>query len=130
MLFIGHFSFDELKGKKARHGYFTCIIDAGSREKAVAKFSDYILSLKKEEESFSGIEKVYIEDIIAVRNMPSEPIVTLFQSSEGNFPKSISISLPSVFKEGIDAFGLSRNVNRHEEANTRSYKIAEPFITF
>ena len=103
MLYIGHFSYDELDGKSAsRHGYFTCIIDAPDPEQATAKFGEHILEMKKKEEVFANLAAVYLEDIIKVKTVPKEPIVTWLQSSEGEFPRSISHSLPAVFKDGIE----------------------------
>jgi hypothetical protein len=130
MLYIGHFSFDELMKNEARHGYFTLIIDAIDRETAVAKFSNHILELRKSEDCFAPLLKVYIEDVIELETIPVEPIVTLFQSSEGSFPKSISVSLPGVIKDGIDAFGLPENVNKHEKESPWEYKKSDPFISF
>jgi hypothetical protein len=130
MLYIGHFSFDELKDEEIRHGYFTCIIDTESQDNAVAKFSHHILKLHKSEDFFSSLLRIYIEDIIEVQTVPDEPFITLFQSSEGSFPKSISFSLPASIKEGVEAFGLPANVRKHEQKEGDTYMISEPFINF
>ena len=129
MLYIGHFSFDELK-EKARHGYFTGVIDADDHDAAVAKFTRHILELKKSEACFASIVNVYMEDIIEVEKIPVDPIVTLFQSAEGAFPKSISVSLPAVTKDGIRAFGLPVNVRKNENEKSDRYIVSEPFIRF
>ena len=80
--------------------------------------------------AFSTIVKVYIEDIIQVASIPDRPIVTRLQSSAGEFPKSISYSLPSMDVDGIDAFGLSANVQKHEAEENGDYMESTPFITF
>jgi hypothetical protein len=134
MLHIGHFSFDALEGEEGvRHGYFTCIIDAKDPEQAVAKFGGRILRLQKSETPFAGMIKVYIEDIIKVEKLPQDPIVTHLQSSEGEFPKSISYSLPAVIKDGIEAFGLPSSVDRHESEKKQTkdrFEFSNPFIRF
>lgn len=131
MLHIGHFSFDERDDRdNPRHGYFTCIIDAADPEEATAKFGDYILKMKKKEEIFRGVAAVYLEDIVKVASVPDEPVISWLQSSEGQFPKSVSHSLPAVVKDGIEAFGMPSNVDKHEAEAGEEYKEQEPFIRF
>ncbi len=131
MLHIGHFSFDEQDRRgNPRHGYFTCIIDAPDPEAATAKFGEHILEMKKKEEVFADLAAVYLEDIIKVEAVPNEPVVTWLQSSEGEFPRSVSHSLPAVIKNGIEAYGLPTNVDKHEAGKGRGYMVSEPFIRF
>jgi len=131
MLFIGHFSFDEAdRQQRPRHGYFTCLMDAEDAEEAMAKFGDHILQMKKKEGSFAEMSVVYLEDLIQVARVPEEPIVTRIQSSEGAFPRSVTHCLPAVFKDGIEAYGLPSNVDKHEKGEGRSYKASDPFIRF
>jgi hypothetical protein len=131
MLHIGHFSFDEQDRRgTSRHGYFTCIIDASDPEAATAKFGEHILEMKKKEEVFANMAAVYLEDMIKVEAVPKEPVVTWLQSSEGEFPRSISHSLPAVTKDGIEAFGLPTNVDKHEAGKGKGYMVSEPFIRF
>ena len=131
MLYIGHFSFDEQDSDlHTRHGYFTCIVDVENPEDAVAKFAGHILEMKKSEPCFADIERVYLEDIVKITAIPAEPITTRLQSSEGLFPRSISYSLPSVIKDGIDAYGMPSNVSKHEKDESGQYLYSNPFITF
>jgi len=131
MLHIGHFSFDE-KGdsQEERHGYFTCVVEVKTPEDAVAKFAKHILQMIKRESKLKNIARVYIEDIIRIDAVPGEPIITRLQSSEGAFPQSISYSLPAVIKNGIEAYGMPSNVNKHENDDTGHYLYSNPFITF
>lgn len=130
MLHIGHFSFDEKDDdRKERHGYFTCVVDVQTPEDAVAKFTKYILQTIKRESKLKNIARVYLEDIIKIDAVPEEPIMTRLQSSEGSFPKSISYSLPTVIKDGIEAYGMPSNVNKHENDDTGQYLYSNPFIT-
>ena len=69
MLYSGHFSFDEIgKYESERHGYFTCVVKAGSPELALQKFRQRILTIKNEMEDalFKNIEAVYVEDIVEI----------------------------------------------------------------
>lgn len=131
MLHLGHFSFDELDYKhNTRHGYFSCVVDAADQDAAVKKFKAHLTEMKRNNIAFSTIVKVYIEDIIQIADIPSEPIITRLQSSRGEFPKSISYSLPSTEVDGIEAYGLTANVKRHENDPAGDYLTSEPFITF
>jgi hypothetical protein len=131
MLYIGHFSYDELDEQNAtRHGYFTCLVDAENPDEAVALFTEYILEKKKSKFFFANIVKVYIEDIIKVPAVPSSPMTTTIQSCEGSFPKSISYSLPFDSPDGAEVYGLPSNVNRHEQIESKDYLESEPFIEF
>ena len=131
MLHIGHFSFDEFDAQNnQRHGYFTCIIDAEDPDTAVAKFGEHILQMKKKAAAFKNVAAVYIEDIIRVGDVPADPIVTHSQSSEGPFPRSVSHSLPGAVKDGIEAYGMPSDVDRHEQGSSKTYKVTDPFIQF
>lgn len=131
MLHLGHFSFDELDYEKnIRHGYFTCVVDADNEEIAVKKFKKHLIEMKRDNMVFSTIFNLYIEDIIQIRVVPEEAIITRLQSSQGEFPKSVSYSLPSKDVVGIESFGLASNVQKHENDETGRYLYSNPFIDF
>ncbi|MGD8801212.1 MAG: hypothetical protein PVJ44_22035 [Desulfobacterales bacterium] len=132
MIYIGHFSFDEIgTDQKVRHGYFSCVVDSDSAEAAANEFKELIFSLKKMDDVFKNILKVYMEDIIEMRNVPRKAIVTRIQSSEGKFPKSITKSLPHVAAPGINVYGWSPDVDENEtDRNAGEYKTTKPFIEF
>ena len=94
MIYIGYFSFDELgPEKEVRHGYFSCVVEADNADAATNEFKE-LISRKKMDDIFSNIVAVYMEDIIEIQNIPQKAIVTRIQSSAGEFPKSVSRSLP------------------------------------
>jgi hypothetical protein len=132
MLYIGHFSFDEFGAEnEVRHGYFTCIVETNTAEAAALEFKELIFSLKKMDDNFSNIAAVYMEDIIEIRNVPRKAIITRIQSSAGEFPKSVSRSLPNVEAPGINVYGWAPETEESEtDRNTEEYKAAEPFIKF
>jgi hypothetical protein len=132
MIYIGHFSFDELGAEKEiRHGYFSCVVETDSADAAANEFKELILSLKKMNDVFSNMVTVYLEDIIELRNVPQRAIVTRIQSSAGKFPKSISRSLPHVVAPGINVYGWAPDVEADEtDRNSDKYTTSKPFIEF
>jgi hypothetical protein len=132
MFYIGHFSFDELgPGKEIRHGYFTCVIDADEAGTAADAFRELIISLKKKNDTFTNIITVYMEDIIEIQDLPQKAIITRIQSSTGEFPKSISTSLPHAVAPGINVYGYTPDIIEKEtDRGTEEYKETRPFIKF
>ena len=132
MIYIGHFSFDELGPEnEVRHGYFSCVVEADTADTAANEFKELIFSLKKMDDLFSAIVTVYMEDIIEIRDVPRRAIVTRIQSSAGEFPKSISRSLPQVVAAGINVYGWTPDIEETEtDQNTEEYKATRPFIKF
>lgn len=129
MLYIGHFSFDELGfDQEARHGYFSCIVDAEKPETALDSFKGHIQHLKNSEPIFGSIVAVYIEDIIEIKNPPKDVILTRFQSSEGQFPKSISSSLPSSDTSRIETYRWADD--GMDARGDEEYQEAKPFVQF
>ena len=132
MIYVGHFSFDELgSAGEARHGYFSCVVDSASAEDAANEFKELIFSLKKMDDVFNQIVTVYVEDIVEMRNVPRKAIVTRIQSSAGNFPKSISKSLPHVAAPGINVYGWAPDMEENKtDQNPDEYMESKPFIQF
>lgn len=129
MLYIGHFSFDELGfDEEARHGYFSCIVDAEKPDTALDMFKDHIKNLKNSEPIFGNIVAVYIEDIIEIKDKPQKVILTRFQSSEGQFPKSISSSLPSSDTSKVESYQWAED--GMEAGENQEYQEAKPFVQF
>ena len=132
MLYIGHFTFDEIgTGQKIRHGYFSTVVNADNIQRAVAEFKELILSIKKMEDTFQRIAAVYLEDIVEFQQLPEKAIVSRIQSSAGEFPESITHSLPGVANPGINVYGLEADVRTTEnELDTDEFKESKPFIKF
>lgn len=131
MLFIGHFSFDELNTTGiARHGYFTMVTRADDAEAAVEAFKTEIKKRKDADPVFEPIIAVYIEDIIEMPGIPDSPVITRLQSSNGEFPESISHTLPGVAQEAIKAYGFAIDVLQIKTKPVHQYKEMTPFIRF
>jgi len=131
MLFIGHFSFDEIDSEDSqRHGYFSCIVDAENPDDAVSQFEGHIRKMKTEVGQMGNVVNVYIEEILRFKEIPTAPIMTRLQFSDGAFPASVSHSLPGVFGEDVDSFGFAPDVERQEMPNDGGYIESKPFIAF
>ena len=131
MIYIGHFSFDEIGlEQEVRYGYFSMVVDTDNVEHAVNEFKELILSMKKTEDVFQRIVAVYMEDVIELQHVPKKAIVTRIQSSVGEFPKSITRSLPGVVAPGINIYGWEPDVRESETAKNTGHKEANPFIKF
>ena len=136
MLYSGHFSFDEISTSgQERHGYFTCLVKAGTPELALQKFRQRIQAIRDDQAPlFKNIQAVYVEDIVEIAETPDEAVVTRFQSSDGPFPKSRSISLPTSDTKVIKAYQwIPKTGSGTDEQQTdqeQEYKEAVPFMQF
>jgi len=131
MLFIGHFSFDEIDtAGQPRHGYFSSVVEAKTPDGALTKFETHIRKMRESAAEMTRVTHVYIEDILQFRHIPETPIITRLQSSDGEFPPSVSHTLPGVFGKDVDAFGFEPDVAVHDRPTDGSFIEAKPFITF
>ena len=132
MLYIGHFSFDEIgSAREIRHGYFTSVVDAADVDRAVNEFKEVIYSMRKAGETFQRIITIYIEDIVEFHHVPANAVVTRIQSSAGQFPESITHNLPGVVAPGIKIYGFAPDVQTTEAIEkTNEYKESKIFIRF
>ena len=132
MVYIGHFSFDELGPQnEVRHGYFSCVVEADNAETAANEFKELVFSMRKMDDIFGRIDAVYLEDLIELRTIPRQAIITRIQSSAGEFPKSISKSLPHVAAPGINVYAFAPEVDADDtNRSPEKYRAAEPFIKF
>jgi hypothetical protein len=132
MLYIGHFSFDEIMpDQKFRHGYFTTVVDADNIERATAEFKELIYAMKKTHETFKRMAAVYLEDVAEFHHIPRKAIVTQIHTSAGEFPETITHSLPGIVSPGIHIYGLDPDVRASENTATPdTYKENKVFIKF
>lgn len=131
MLYIGHFSFDEITADGGqKHGYFSSVVDAESPSDAVAIFEAHIKDMKSSQSEMAGVVNVYIEEILKIEKIPDTPLMTRFQSSEGEFPPSTSYVLPGVEGRQVEAFGYSPDVDKHAASENGEFVESRPFMTF
>jgi hypothetical protein len=132
MLYIGHFSFDKIgPEQEISHGYFTTVVDTDNIERATSEFRELIYSMKKTHEAFKRMVAVYLEDIIEFQHFPGHAIVTQIHTSAGEFPESVTHSLPGILTPGINIYGLDQDVRANENnQNPAEYKETKVFIKF
>ncbi len=131
MLYIGHFSFDEVDSDDTpKHGYFSSIVDAQDPDDAVAKFEAHIRQMKGDSQPMVNVVNVYIEEILKIAQIPDTPVITRLQSSAGEFPDSVSHSLPGVQDDALEAFGYAPDVERQADTDDDRFVEAQPFIRF
>lgn len=123
MLYLAHFSFDgEYKGEPT-HGWFTCMVEADDIEASVDEFHHLINKLQKDEDIFQFVTKVYLEDIIQIRQVPEEGFLGHYSSSPGEAPPSIATTCWGDTDTYCESF--SPISSDYEEAQE-----IEPFIVF
>lgn len=131
MLYIGHFSFDELGEKQEkRHGNFTCVVDSTDVERALEGFKSTIEKMKTKSRHFAGIAAVYIEDIFEIQKVPETATMIRIQSSDGEFPVSVSRSLPFAANTTIAAYGWAPDIQKIRAAEKDEVLEMEPFLSF
>ena len=132
MLYIGHFSFDEIApDQEVRHGYFTTVVDADNIERATAEFKELIYAMKKTHGVFKRMAAVYLEDVVEFYHIPRKAIVTQIHTSAGEFPETITHSLPGIVTPGIHIYGLDPDVRASEnDPTTDTFKESKVFIKF
>ena len=123
MLYLAHFSFDgEYKGDPT-HGWFTCMVEADGIEASVDEFHHLINKLQKDEDIFQFVTKVYLEDIIQIRQVPEEGFLGHYSSSPGEAPPSIATTCWG------DTDSYCESFSPISSDNEESQEI-EPFIVF
>ena len=123
MLYLAHFSFDgEFRGDPT-HGWFTCMVEADGIEASVDEFHRLITKLHRDEDIFQFVTKVYLEDIIQIRQVPAEGFLGHYSSSPGEAPPSIATTCWG------DTDGYCESFSPISSDNEEAQEI-EPFIVF
>ena len=123
MLYLAHFSFDgEYRGDPT-HGWFTCMVEADGIEASVDEFHHLITKLQRNEDIFQFVTKVYLEDIIQIRQVPEEGFLGHYSSSPGEAPPSIATTCWGDTDGYCESFSpISSDAEEAQEI--------EPFIVF
>ncbi len=133
MFYIGHFTADEHTAEPSpRHGYFTALTVAVDAQQAAYKFKTLIARLVNEHDAFRPLAAVYLEDIIEIDQLPDEALITRYQSSQGEFPKSVSHTLPGYRGSQARAYGHAPDVPPPDPKGQGEalYPESTPFIEF
>lgn len=131
MLYVGHFSFDSREPaaaiKETEGGSFTCLVEAESVESAVQKFSDLVISLGDSFEAFESVSGVFLDDIVEVKELPDQGVLTRFEERTADGLGTISTTLPGVPPEFCVSYGWGREDEADEDEGGHT---VEPFVTF
>lgn len=94
MLFLGHFSFDELDDD-GRFGHFSCVVDVKGPEMAEKAFKKLIVDMRKKKTILSTAPvNIYLDTFIEIGEIPKSGLVTCYSSYRGDGPGGISTYLP------------------------------------
>jgi hypothetical protein len=134
MLYLGHFSFDEITEEDdGRFGYFSCMVEAESPEHVEKAFKKLILDMRKKKTLFTEPAYIYLDTFIEIGALPPTGVVTRFTSYNGKFaPDSITTYLPGEDKGECEPYfwypedrpDVAKKIDAGEERG------AVPFISF
>lgn len=128
MYYLGQFSFlEEHENKNRYYGFFNCIVEADSPEKAVGLFGNHIMKTKKSDDVFHGIMSIFLNHIIEIKQLPKGGILTNYISIYGEMPPMLRCGQ---FKKipGVHCYGLTAADEVPKESAGES--MAEPFLKF
>jgi hypothetical protein len=100
-----------------------------SPDRAADHFRRAITDLRGSGPPYSTMAAVYIEDIVEMRDIPEDPLISWYQSSEGEFPESTTRSLPESSQFGVTAYGYHKDVGKADPSES-PYRESSPFMTF
>ncbi len=128
MHYLGQFSFfEEHENKNRYYGFFNCIVEADSPEKAVGLFSSHIRKTRKPCDLFHGITDIFLNDVIEIKQLPKDGIITNYICIYGEVPPMLRCGQ---FKKtaGVHCYRLTvANGARNESENEST---VEPFLQF
>lgn len=96
MLYLGHFSFDEITEEDdGRFGYFSCLVEAQSPDHVEKAFKKLIKEMRKKKTLFTEPADIYLDTFIELGALPPSGVVTRYTSYNREFaPSSITTYLP------------------------------------
>src|SRR2546422_4013186 len=101
MVYLGHFSFESHhsvvpEGPASWHGYFSCMAEAESVERALDKFDTLLRRLARTSTVFSEVKEVYLDSCIEIKSIPSRGFMAYYKETRGECNGAISTSLVGV----------------------------------
>lgn len=127
MYYLGQFSFlEEHENEDRYYGFFNCMVEADSPDKAVGLFGSHIRKSRKSYGLFHGITNIFLNHIIEVEQLPKSGIMTNYISIYGEMPPMLRCGLPKKMS-GVHCYGLTADEAPKESANE---SMAEPFLIF
>jgi len=132
MIYLGHFSFEDQDSVAPDHpaiwhGYFSCMAEADSVDKALDKFHALLRRLARTSTVFRGVREVYLDSCIEVRSIPKNGFMTYYKESRGECNESISISLIGV---GSNHHLAAYQFTEEQCADSADALRTQPFFVF
>lgn len=128
MYYLGQFSFlEEHENKNRYYGFFNCIVEADSPEKAVGLFGNHIRKTRKSDDVFHGIMSIFLNHIIEIKQLPKGGMITNYISIYGEMPPMLRCGQ---FKKtaGVHCYGVTGTDGWSNESGNES--TLEPFLKF
>jgi hypothetical protein len=75
------------------HGYFTCVAEADEVEAALKKFKAPVRKLRDRSDTFSGVERIYLDSCLEIHSVPRGGFLAHFSLREGEEVGGISTAL-------------------------------------
>ncbi len=123
MLYLAHFDFStDEPNDGEHHGYFTCVVGAENIEESLGKFKDLLFILKEKEDVLNGIEEVFLNSCIEIKEIPEAGFLASYVSYVGASAGSISTSIRGANNEQCIAYGFGMD----EEGEGETI----PFLSF
>lgn len=129
MIYINHFSFvspDRQQKADGSHGYFTCVVEADSAEKAMDKFQLLLGRLRKTGTLFDDVERVDLDSCIEIRSIPKNGFLVYFKEIRGECLGAIFTELVGVSdNSNVSAYQVGEDHAKDEDSSA-----LEPFLIF
>ena len=134
MLYLGHFSFDEITDdEEGRFGYFSCMVEAESPEHVEKAFKKLIKDMRKKKTLFTEPANIYLDTFIEIGALPPTGVVTRYTSYNREFaPGCITTYLPGEDRGECKPYFWypSDRPDIAEKLDAGEGHDAVPFITF
>ena len=132
MVYLGHFSFESHhsvvpEGPASWHGYFSCMAEAESVERALDKFDALLRRLARTSTVFSEVAEVYLDSCIEIKSIPRNGFMTYYKETRSECKQSISTSLVGVSSNHQLA---AYEFTGEQGVDNVDASVAEPFVVF
>lgn len=134
MLYLGHFSFDEIcDDDEGKFGHFTCMVEVENIEKVENAFKKLLQDMRKKKALFTEPAHIYLDTFIEIGTLPANGVVTEYASySRENAPSRICTYLPHEDRGECQPYFWSPDDRPDIAAQIDSTESVEdvPFISF
>jgi hypothetical protein len=132
MIYLGHFSFEshdavETQAPAHWHGYFTCVAEAESVEKALHKFHALLRRLALTSTVFTDVAEVYLDSCIEIRSIRKNGFLTYYKEMRGEGKEAISTSLVGV---GSNRQVVAYQFTEEQDVDELEGPMTQPFLAF